>query len=239
MSDETISPLRRRMIEDMTVRGIGAKTRHDYVRHVRTFSAFIGRAPDTSGGPLGLTVPQVRRPESCPRLRIGVLSFQPRSLCSSRQRSETLGYAVQLPGTRKVSGGCPGRCLVGQRRQGCRAVHRRDPAIKVEVHPPAPPTRQLRAPVRACRAGAAAWPHLSVRPPWHPAACPRDRHAVLLGVQSRERLHDLVEGPGEREVRYVQGAEAVLGQQKDRAGRAGGKGGLADAVHALDRIHPT
>jgi Phage integrase, N-terminal SAM-like domain/Transposase zinc-binding domain len=48
MSDETISPLRRRMIEDMTVRGIGAKTRYDYVRHVRTFAAFIGRSPDTA-----------------------------------------------------------------------------------------------------------------------------------------------------------------------------------------------
>jgi hypothetical protein len=34
MSDETISPLRRRMIEDMTVRGCGAKTRHDYVRQI-------------------------------------------------------------------------------------------------------------------------------------------------------------------------------------------------------------
>jgi hypothetical protein len=32
MSDETISPLLERMIEDMTVRGIGAKTRHDYVQ---------------------------------------------------------------------------------------------------------------------------------------------------------------------------------------------------------------
>jgi Phage integrase, N-terminal SAM-like domain len=48
MSDETISPLRRRMIEDMTVRGIGEKTRNDYIRHVRTFSAFLGRAPDTA-----------------------------------------------------------------------------------------------------------------------------------------------------------------------------------------------
>ena len=28
-----VSALRERMIEDMTVRGIGAKTRHDYVRH--------------------------------------------------------------------------------------------------------------------------------------------------------------------------------------------------------------
>lgn len=84
----------------------------------------------TSGGPLGLTVPQVWRPASCPRLRIGVLPSQLRSLCRLRQRSETLGQAVQLPGTRKVSGGCPGRCLVGERGQRCRAVHRRDPAIK-------------------------------------------------------------------------------------------------------------
>jgi integrase/recombinase XerD len=55
MSDETISPLRRRMIEDMTVRGIGEKTRNDYIRHVRTFSAFLGRAPDTA------TAEEVRR----------------------------------------------------------------------------------------------------------------------------------------------------------------------------------
>ena len=55
MNDETISPLRRRMIEDMTVRGIGAKTRHDYVRHIRTFTAFIGRSPDMA------TAEEVRR----------------------------------------------------------------------------------------------------------------------------------------------------------------------------------
>ena len=44
-----------------------------------------------------------------------LITSQLRSLCRLRQRSETLGQAVQLPGTRKVSGGCPGRCLVGQR----------------------------------------------------------------------------------------------------------------------------
>ena len=43
-----VSALRERMIEEMIVRGIGAKTRHDYVRHVRTFAAFIGRSPDTA-----------------------------------------------------------------------------------------------------------------------------------------------------------------------------------------------
>jgi site-specific recombinase XerD len=36
------------MIEDMTVRNFVEKTRNDYIRHVRTFTAFLGRAPDTA-----------------------------------------------------------------------------------------------------------------------------------------------------------------------------------------------
>jgi site-specific recombinase XerD len=36
------------MIEDMSVRGFSEKTRDDYVRHVKTFSAFLGRSPDTA-----------------------------------------------------------------------------------------------------------------------------------------------------------------------------------------------
>jgi integrase/recombinase XerD len=47
-SPRPISPLRTRMIEDMTVRGFSEKTRHDYVRKVRAFAAFIGRSPDTA-----------------------------------------------------------------------------------------------------------------------------------------------------------------------------------------------
>src|SRR6516225_27650 len=43
-----ISPLRARMIEDMSVRGFKEDTRRDYVRHVRAFAAFIGRSPDTA-----------------------------------------------------------------------------------------------------------------------------------------------------------------------------------------------
>lgn len=43
-----ISPLRRRMIEDMTVRQFVEKTQGDYIRHVRTFTAFLGRSPDTA-----------------------------------------------------------------------------------------------------------------------------------------------------------------------------------------------
>src|SRR5271168_290569 len=48
MSENPISPLRRRMIEDMTVRNFVEKTRNDYIRHVRSFTAFLGRSPDTA-----------------------------------------------------------------------------------------------------------------------------------------------------------------------------------------------
>ena len=48
MTETAISPLRRRMIEDMTVRNFGEKTRNDYIRHVKTFTAFLGRSPDAA-----------------------------------------------------------------------------------------------------------------------------------------------------------------------------------------------
>jgi integrase/recombinase XerD len=44
-SAEAVSPLRRRMIEDMSVRKFGEKTRHDYIRHVESFAKFLGRSP--------------------------------------------------------------------------------------------------------------------------------------------------------------------------------------------------
>ena len=48
MSDEAKSPLRRRMIEDMTIRKFAPKTQHDYVQRVKNFAAFLGRSPDTA-----------------------------------------------------------------------------------------------------------------------------------------------------------------------------------------------
>src|SRR5260370_7470370 len=47
-SQRPVSPLRARMIEDMTVHGFNERTRGHYVRHVRAFAAFIGRSPDTA-----------------------------------------------------------------------------------------------------------------------------------------------------------------------------------------------
>lgn len=46
MTDTAISPLRRRMIEDMTIRQLGAKTQAGYIRAVKNFGAFLGHSPD-------------------------------------------------------------------------------------------------------------------------------------------------------------------------------------------------
>jgi hypothetical protein len=48
MTDECISPLRRRMIEDMTVRNFVVKTQTDYIRRVKSFAVFLRRSPDTA-----------------------------------------------------------------------------------------------------------------------------------------------------------------------------------------------
>jgi integrase/recombinase XerD len=48
MNGQTISPLRRRMIEDMTVRKFVEKTQKDYIRHVKGLTIFLDRSPDTA-----------------------------------------------------------------------------------------------------------------------------------------------------------------------------------------------
>ena len=48
MTDKAISPLRQRMIEDMTIRKFAAKTQHDYLQRVKHFAVFLGRSPDTA-----------------------------------------------------------------------------------------------------------------------------------------------------------------------------------------------
>ncbi len=50
MSTKPISDLRRRMIEDMTVRSFSDKTKNSYIHHVETLAAFLGRLPDTVTG---------------------------------------------------------------------------------------------------------------------------------------------------------------------------------------------
>jgi integrase len=46
MTDKAISPLRGRMIEDMTVRGFTPATQRGYIRAVKDFTSFLGGSPD-------------------------------------------------------------------------------------------------------------------------------------------------------------------------------------------------
>jgi hypothetical protein len=55
-SPERISPLRRRMIEDMRMRKLSTKTQSAYIRAVRHFAGYLGRSPDTA---LDMFVPQL------------------------------------------------------------------------------------------------------------------------------------------------------------------------------------
>jgi Phage integrase, N-terminal SAM-like domain len=72
MTDQAISPLRRRMIEDMAIRKLAPKTQHDYVQRVKDFAAFLGRSPDMAkseevrGFRLHLTSSGAGTPSACP-----------------------------------------------------------------------------------------------------------------------------------------------------------------------------
>ena len=48
--EKPISDLRRRMLQDMSNRNFGDKTKHDYIKHVEALARFLGRSPYTVAG---------------------------------------------------------------------------------------------------------------------------------------------------------------------------------------------
>ena len=48
LSPATPGTLRKRFVQDMTVRGFTDKTRHDYIRTLACFAAFPERSPSTA-----------------------------------------------------------------------------------------------------------------------------------------------------------------------------------------------
>ena len=52
---QPISPLRRRMLDDMAMRGMREATQRDYIRFVQNFAAFLKRSLDTA------TAEEIRR----------------------------------------------------------------------------------------------------------------------------------------------------------------------------------
>src|SRR5947207_2616408 len=48
MTDEAMSPLRQRMIGDMTMRKLASKTQQHYIQIIKNLAVFLGRSPDTA-----------------------------------------------------------------------------------------------------------------------------------------------------------------------------------------------
>ena len=46
--DTPISPLRARMLDDMTLRKLGPQTQAAYIRAVKNLAQFLGRSPDVA-----------------------------------------------------------------------------------------------------------------------------------------------------------------------------------------------
>ena len=83
MTDEAMSPLRRRMIEDMTIRKLAPKTQQGYIRTVKNFAAFLGRSPDTA------SFEDVRRFQ---------LHLATSGVAYAHSQSDGVGAAVLFPG---------------------------------------------------------------------------------------------------------------------------------------------
>lgn len=47
-SNKSISPLRQRMLDDMALRKLGARTQTHYIRAVKNLTRFLGKSPDTA-----------------------------------------------------------------------------------------------------------------------------------------------------------------------------------------------
>ena len=83
MTDQSVSPLRRRMIEDMTIRKISPKTQQGYIRTIKNLAAFLGRSPDTA------SFEDIRRFQ---------LHLATSGAGAANSQSSCCGVAVLLPG---------------------------------------------------------------------------------------------------------------------------------------------
>jgi integrase-like protein len=126
MTDEAVSPLRRRMIEDMTIRKFAPKTQHDYVQRIKNFAAFLGRSPHTASfedvrryqlhlAASGVGVPTINQTVSTLRFFFKGHAEAPRDRrahpCHSRA-SQAAG------GAERGGSGAAARCRAGSEVQG-------------------------------------------------------------------------------------------------------------------------
>ncbi len=56
MTEEKMSPLRARMLEDIHIRGMGDKARKSHIRAIKDFAKFLAHSPDTLIRPLSVLI---------------------------------------------------------------------------------------------------------------------------------------------------------------------------------------
>ena len=93
MTEKAISPVRWRLIEDMTIRRLGPKTQLHYIRHVKRFADFLG------------PVCRQGHPRGCPSL--SVVAGVDRDDGTDRQ-CQCHGPAVLLQGHAEAPRSCRG-----------------------------------------------------------------------------------------------------------------------------------
>jgi Phage integrase, N-terminal SAM-like domain len=136
MTDEVISPLRQRMIEDMTIRRLVSKTQQGYIRNVKAFAAFLGRSPGTANredvrrfqlhltsSGAGHAKDQQHRDGAAVLLRCDARSTRHREAFVVRVRAAQATDRLEPRGGRALSGGGAGHQVQGgaecRLRQDC------------------------------------------------------------------------------------------------------------------------
>ena len=124
MTEECITPLRRRMIEDMSVRHFASKTQHDYIRTVMKLTRFLGRSPDTATNedtpsfPVALDrEPRGRADYQLHRLGVAVLFHRDARSGRRGSASDVRPRAAQAAGRPEPRGGGARRQEQGRARR--------------------------------------------------------------------------------------------------------------------------
>src|SRR5712692_8235371 len=95
MSDKPISPLRQRMLEDMSMRRFVPDTQREYIRAVKRLATFLGRSPDTATPLRFFFKVTLDRPETT---RHVVFVYEPRKLPRVLSPEEVLRLLEAAPG---------------------------------------------------------------------------------------------------------------------------------------------
>jgi hypothetical protein len=103
MTEEYITPLRRRMIEDMNIRHFASKTQHYYIRTIMKLTRFLGRSLDALdsvvlGFPASTAIRRVKSSVATPVLPKRTAAFPVR-------RRAHADLCVNLPGCPQTTRG--------------------------------------------------------------------------------------------------------------------------------------